>query len=366
LGEQGSGVSHYAGHLEEALSSQDIYPQRLTSGSELCERMSRIKLLRPLALGHQVKALARQSPDDPLIVHGLSNFNTPLFLRKPANVKTVLTIHDLIPLIAPSSVSWKLHRQLQMLYPRLLPQVDVILCDSQWTRQTVLAFFPEVTTRIQVLGLGYPPVQRGRALGSQPGHKPLRLLSIGRHEPYKNLALLGEMAKVSERRLQITLITDATGQRWAQESWASHLQSGVIVVKCGLNPSEMAQEFQNADVYCHTSLYEGFGLPLAEAAAWGLPVVYLRGSATEETAIAGYAVGLEKQQSANDWVLAAISIGHQARHSGFREGLWREVEKRQKWSDVASELAKIYTALSRNKTGGCDDGPRDKSRHHYG
>lgn len=352
LRERGSGVSHYADHLADALSSLDIYPQQMTGDRGLCERMSRIKLLRPLALASQAKALAGQFPHETVVVHGLSNFNTPLFFHKPANVKTVLTIHDLIPLIGPSLVSWTLHRQLQMLYPRLLPQVDVILCDSQWTRQTVTAFFPGVSTKIQVLGLGYPPVQRGRGAYPLLDHQPLRLLSIGRHEPYKNLALLGEMAKVSENRLRITLITDTAGQRWAQEIWAPQIQSGAIVVKCGLNPTEMAQEFQNADVYCHTSLFEGFGLPLAEAAAWGLPVVFLRGSATEETAVAGYSVALEKHQPANEWVLAAIAIGQQARHPDFQEGLWREVEKRQKWSDVASELAKIYTALSRNKTGG--------------
>ena len=73
---------------------------------------------------------------------------------------------------------------------------------------------------------------------------------------------------------------------------------------------ELARLYRGAKCVVYASLYEGFGLPIAEAMACGTPVVTSRGGATEEMA-GGAAVLVDPYDP------AAIAAGH--RGSGRRD-----------------------------------------------
>src|SRR5262249_56633405 len=74
---------------------------------------------------------------------------------------------------------------------------------------------------------------------------------------------------------------------------------------------ELARLYRGARCLAYPSLYEGFGLPIAEAMASGTPVVTSRGGATEETA-GGAAVLVDPSDA------AAIAAGIE--EAGLRRG----------------------------------------------
>lgn len=92
----------------------------------------------------------------PTIYHGLSNFNLPCIRRpKPQAVRFVLTVHDLIPILAGSSVSRALRLQSRFLLPRALERADSIIAVSNWTSSTLAERFPQHCSKITVIPNGF-------------------------------------------------------------------------------------------------------------------------------------------------------------------------------------------------------------------
>ena len=71
--------------------------------------------------------------------HGLANFNVPIAKQI---LRTVLTIHDIIPLIAKGEVSRSSNLQLSILLKLVFPSRTKLLCVSSWTKDSFDSYFP--------------------------------------------------------------------------------------------------------------------------------------------------------------------------------------------------------------------------------
>ena len=99
-------------------------------------------------------------------------------------------------------------------------------------------------------------------------------LAVGTLEPRKNLA---RIAAAVDGELRVV------GAR----GWGGVEPPPNVVWLGEVDDAELARQYRGARCLVYASLYEGFGLPVAEALACGCPIVTTTGSAMEEIAGAG-------------------------------------------------------------------------------
>lgn len=185
-------------------------------------------------------------------------------LRSP--VPVVVTIHDLALLRHPDAFRpW--HRSTGRLALRAAQSADVIVAVSEFTRDEIVELLGVPAERIRVVPNGIEPVfaPQGKA---EPGEY---VLAVGTLEPRKNLTRVVEAARLAGVELRVVGAAGWGGV--AVPGWVGRVSD-----------DGLAALYRGARCVVYASLYEGFGLPVLEAMASGVPVVTSRGGATEETA----------------------------------------------------------------------------------
>jgi glycosyltransferase involved in cell wall biosynthesis len=161
-----------------------------------------------------------------------------------------------------------------------------------------------------------------------PAAKGDYVLAVGTLEPRKNLERVQEAARLAGAELRIV---GARG--WGGVEVAGRLGR--------VSDDELARLYRGSKCVVYASLYEGFGLPIAEAMACGTPVVTSRGGATEETA-GGAAVLVDPYDPAA--IAAGISEAVERRAELSRLGLERA--RAFSWEEAARATAKVYREVA--------------------
>jgi len=258
------------------------------------------------------------------IIHGLANINSLLIpIRK--DIKTVITIHDLIPLLTPVSRYGLLVR---LTFRAISISVDRIVVVSQWTKKHLAKEgIPE--EKISVIPNGFPPSRFH--VRNHSGH----LLCVSRYEKYKNLEFFGKI--LAHTGLKGTLVTDKCGLEVIGHKFSSLIAAGQLHLKHSISGPELDELYGAASVYLHPSSYEGFCLPAAEANARGLPVVFKSGSGIDETVKWG--IGVEDFEL-SQWAQAIASLNNEEIPVGLKDSV-----NCQSWLKSSLMLAKLYDEL---------------------
>jgi glycosyltransferase involved in cell wall biosynthesis len=234
------------------------------------------------------------------LYHAHGNFNLPL-TRVPG-MAYVLTVHDLIPLRMPDTVSRAFRWQFRLWLSRAVLLADQVVCVSERTRDDLLARFPEAEGRTVVAYNGVDHVHAPaldatsvdflRAL-CLPGEY---VLYAGSLDVRKNVDLvLDALERLRARGRPVSLVL--AGQSWfgsgRVERRISRLSTeGHDVRSLGYQSDAVFYELmRRAAVFVFPSRYEGFGLPPLEAMHLGTPtIVSTAGSLPEVCGDAALAV----------------------------------------------------------------------------
>lgn len=215
-------------------------------------------------------------------------FPIPAEVAHSNHIRTVMTIHDLIPIQRPD---WfrEGEQTVRQVIDSLTPDTHVV-CVSEATRTDFLNytnFAPKQVTTIPLAAsreLFYPVTNSERIASVQQrfgitggGY----ILSLATFEPRKNIDhLIRSFARLVQERTipdDFNLVLVGTkgwkfDQIMAEISRVDHLQSRIILT--GFVPDEdLAPLYSGALAFVYPSLYEGFGLPPLEAMQCGLPVI---------------------------------------------------------------------------------------------
>lgn len=177
-----------------------------------------------------------------------------------------------------------------------------IIAVSEFTRNRLVAHLPDVAARVTVIPNAVAPVfyegamsqdEARMAVAARVGVElgaPL-LLSVGSETPRKNVPLLLHVFRqIKDRypRAQLLKVGRAGGSTWrartvaAAQAYDLAMGRDVVILE-DIDDAALATVYRAADVFMSTSLYEGFGLPAAEALAVGTPVVVTNRTAYPET-----------------------------------------------------------------------------------
>jgi glycosyltransferase involved in cell wall biosynthesis len=282
-------------------------------------------------------------------------FASPLFPTTP----TVVTVHDLIPMLLPAYRGSTLVRLYTRLVAAAARKADMVLTDSQASKRDIVRLLGIPAERVRVIYLAaddiYQPVRdehRLAAVRRKYGLPESYLLYLGGFDRRKNVptllkafAQLAKASRIGDWRVSL-VIAGRLPERGADffpdpRPIAQELGIGKRVVFTGWVPEEDKPAlYSGARALVFPSLYEGFGLPPLEALACGTPVIASNkgslpeivgegGLLVEPDDVEGLAGAMEKLLADNDLQtdLRQKGLAHAAKFS---------------WEKTARETMAVY------------------------
>jgi glycosyltransferase involved in cell wall biosynthesis len=222
------------------------------------------------------------------LVHSLAS-TAPAWGR----FRRVVTVHDLIYARFPEAHAGIRDLGMRVLVPLAVRRSDCVIVDSHSTRRDLVELLGTPAERIDVVPLGIGTLKRCEPLPERELRGRLELgerriaLSLSAKRPHKNLtALIGALALIpAERRPLLVLPGYATAHEADLRARAQAQGVERDVRFLGWLPGEELEGlWQVADAFVYPSLYEGFGLPVLEAMARGVPVACSNASSLPEVA----------------------------------------------------------------------------------
>ncbi len=211
--------------------------------------------------------------------------------------KTIMTVHDIAALRFPQSYNW-FERWYSLWSARhAVKKLYRIIVPSEFTKKELGECISARTNdKTYVVPHGYTqrnesPDQRPDVLKKYNISGPC-ILSIGRLEEKKNTKRIIQAFDMVKRqhpdeihiqKLQLVLVgKPGYGYDQVQAALDASLYRSDIITPGWVEESDVAALLHGAQVFVFSSLYEGFGLPVLEAFAAGIPVIASRGSSLEE------------------------------------------------------------------------------------
>lgn len=240
----------------------------------------------PVCFPRKLKFFAPLAVIPPLVwTHGYRAVHGDISLVPyGTGVPTSMRVHDLYYLVSGDRRNGSLlHRAFEQayraLYVRSIRRASIASAISECTRRDMARLagrrgvIPLLPHAIAVPPA--PPVPRS---WPAPG-EAVRLLFIGSIVPRKNLRVLLDAMPLLERPWTLDVVGNVW---WGAGELERHAGDKRITVHGFAPEAEMVRLLRRAHLLVTPSLYEGFGLPAAEAVSGGCLALAARGSAFDE------------------------------------------------------------------------------------
>ena len=262
--------------------------------------------------------------------------------------KKIVVIHDLTPLHDPV-VPAKKKKKLEADCRNTVKIADIIFTDSEYSRQDIVNCFPEAEEKICVnyCGIDFDrfstPVSETEreAIRAKYALPQQYLLFIGQARTNKNLPnlLRGYALLSAEVRKMYPLVLANHTKELAKLADELQIASDVRFLS-GIDEEDMVGVYQGARALALISTSEGFGLPLIEAMAAGVPTI-----ASDATCLPEICGNASKFVKADDIQSIAEGLNAALTDTTLRESLTARGLERAKCFNWDTTAEKFYNEI---------------------
>lgn len=283
----------------------------------------------------------------------------PFFLALPLykKHKTVVTVHDLTPIVFPDAFPRGIKGELKWQMQRFaLKKANEIITDSECSKKDVIKFIGARESKIDVVYLAageeFEVLEQNEkditALRKKYNLPDKFVLYVGDVTWNKNLPRLIDAIQTTDIPLVMigkSLVNESYDKNNPWNHDLARVQELAIndknIMRLGfVDTNDLVSIYNIATLFVMPSLYEGFGLPILEAMSCGCPVITTKeGSLKEVAGSAAYFVdgyNLEKVANGIKEVFNNKSLQDELRNKGF------ENIKKFSWEKTSAKTIEAY------------------------
>tara|TARA_Y100000589_G_scaffold75710_1_gene69414 strand:- start:1520 stop:2653 length:1134 start_codon:yes stop_codon:yes gene_type:complete len=282
------------------------------------------------------------------IYHGLTN-ELPIGIEK-TNIKTVVTIHDLIFIRFPKLYNWVDRKIYYFKFLSACKRADIIIAISKQTKKDIVKYLSIDEKKIKVVYQGCNDVFK-KTISQKTQKETLKkynlpnnfLLYVGKIEERKNLLTI---LKVLKKLKTQKLVVIGDGNKYKKMCLKyinnNNLHNNVIILS-NIPSNEIASIYKNAEILIYPSIFEGFGIPIIEALYSKVPVITTKKGCFKEAG--GPKTKYINPNSINELENAILEIQQSSKIKEEMKNIGFKYVQKFNDEKIAKNLIKIYSEL---------------------
>ena len=263
----------------------------------------------------------------------------PAYSKKPNSV----TIHDLQPLDKPLNFSFTKRIFFRYVLPSTIRKAGMLVTISDAVKEQIIKSFDISSEFVHIVSTGIEKVVENP--NSPKG--PLTIFYPAATYPHKNhQVLIGAFNRIAQKHRNVQLVLSGGKGRADKEIRRSVSTSPAkerIFLTGRISSKELKSTLKSSALLAFPSTYEGFGIPVLEAMAAGVPVLVAKGTPAEK--LPGRKTLRVEPYEIDEWVEAIeiLITDSQLRNEIAEENI--EIAKGYTWESSANQLILSWKKL---------------------